>query len=369
MECEELLEFEMLEKAAENSFFSQFSLSQSTQSSMLSTLPSRVLHQQQQQQRKQPDLQLNQLDQLWKGQQKQQWKQPEQQWKQPEQQWKHPEQQWKHTEQQWKQTEQQWKQPEQQCEKPDHSEQQSNKTSQRWKQQEQQQMQPEQQKKQESYSSTESDIDLDDTLKGSPSLAKGVEFDDNEAWESISQDPTTLSNSQGSASSAASSDGTFHSLSSPRDYGIQLHPELKSESSINRVSHQHLAEKPIAIETSHLPPPPASALVTKLFPALRKVEEKKTSPLHLPESQERTAKAPSPVSSSGGDSGFIGGCEGGSRLNSVIPPTSVGISEELRQKLGQLELEIERYRKENHNLENLRKEREQVRSTRKTGSL
>ena len=331
MEHEELLEFEMMEKAAENSFFSQFSLSQS---SVLSTLPSRVQQQQQEQQWRQPDQQLKQLNQLWKSQQEQQHKQPEQRFKQPDQQ---PKQQLKQPRQQWKQS----------------------------KQLQLQQREPGQQKQQENGSTAESDTDLDDTLKGSPSLAKGVEFDDNEAWESISQEPPNFqlsrSHSQGSASSVTSSDGIFQSSSSPRHYGIPKALELEPESLTNHACHQHLVEEPVTKESSSLPPPPpTSALVAKLFPALRKVEDKKPPPSHLPESQENIVKAPSPVSSSGGDSGFSGGCDG-SRLNAAIPPMSVGISEELRQKLGQLEMEIERYRKENHNLETLRKEREQVR--------
>ena len=108
--------------------------------------------------------------------------------------------------------------------------------------------------------------------------------------------------------------------------------------------------------------PPPSALVAKLFPALKKdkrphdltaVSSKPSSskPVRA-QSPHVVDKTPSPTSSAGGDSGK-GSLAAGSSATSVM-------NEELRRKLCQLETEIERFKSENAALERLRKEKEEV---------
>ena len=104
--------------------------------------------------------------------------------------------------------------------------------------------------------------------------------------------------------------------------------------------------------------PPPSALVARLFPALRKekrpldltVNPKKRTPGQVED------KVPSPTSSVGGDSGK-GSMAAGSSAASVM-------NEELRSKLCLLETEIERFKSENASLEKLRKEKEEVNENR-----
>ena len=102
--------------------------------------------------------------------------------------------------------------------------------------------------------------------------------------------------------------------------------------------------------------PPPSALISKLFPALRKekVDSKKLTPLQVQgiakDASIAIVKTPSPTMSLEGDSGK------GSSLSSA----SSLLGDELRMKLCQLETEIERYRVENATLERLRREKEEV---------
>lgn len=112
------------------------------------------------------------------------------------------------------------------------------------------------------------------------------------------------------------------------------------------------------VHDSHLQqiPPPPSALVAKLFPALRKEKRsldlsKKLNPTHAP-LPHHADKTPSPTSSTGGDSGK-------GSLAAESTATSV-MNEELRRKLCLLETEIERFKLENAALEKLRVEKEEV---------
>ncbi len=276
--------------------------------------------------------------------------------------------------------------------------------------------------------------DLNETLKFSPSLARGVEFNDGEVWESFNHgsprsrcrtessgsDRTLPHASPASQKASWKSPLRFHTspskavwkspvrkevLSSfrspsgdgrqeegrwregPQDQvatsgrrsweekvgGFGDHRSGKSQvpeqSGIAALSHSssggltsmesHLYEN---AESLRGPLPPPSALVSKLFPALKRVEEqpKKPFPNHHHQAKPRHAsdnhtpftKSPSPESSTEGDSG----------IRSLSSSTSVALSEDLKYKLNQLEDEIAKYRAENANLEKLRKERDNVSS-------
>lgn len=106
--------------------------------------------------------------------------------------------------------------------------------------------------------------------------------------------------------------------------------------------------------------PPPSALVAKLFPALRRekrpldltVNSNKPKPPPGAGSPRGGDEASSPTSSAGGDSGK-GSLSAGSTATSLM-------NEELRRKLCLLETEIERFKLENSTLEKLRVEKEEV---------
>lgn len=264
-------------------------------------------------------------------------------------------------------------------------------------------------------------VDLDETLKFSPSLAKGVEFNDEEAWESFSHgSPQSRHRTESSGSdvtlshlSPLSQSGVWRSPvkkevlgrtagftaiceldknpdegaeydlgrgfkgtnSGSRVAAVERYKVVESPGmaggSISAYTHTHVREqtdyhtagnprshvsepgdsgnsssRSSGIEQpvqSSLPPP--SALVSKLFPVLRRVEEQpNTKPGNAP-----LVKTPSPISSTEGDSGIRS-----------LSSTSVALSEDLKYKLTQLEEEIARYRSENASLEILRKEREDV---------
>ena len=262
--------------------------------------------------------------------------------------------------------------------------------------------------------------DLDETLKFSPSLAKGMEFNDEEAWESFSHDsPQSRHRTESSGSdttlphhspyhgseiwsspvkkellgrpagfavqhqavpqrdvartfkdsprrenyitaierskvvaapelhSSASSQPIGSQVSEPAELGVHPHfhtTELGSRSSNSSSSSSD------GIESAHGTLPPPSALVSKLFPVLRRVEEQpNTKARGISEGHMPLFKSPSPLSSTEGDSGIRS-----------ISSTSIALSEDLKYKLTQLEEEIARYRSENASLEKLRKEREEV---------
>ena len=144
----------------------------------------------------------------------------------------------------------------------------------------------------------------------------------------------------------------------------QFHPRSATEHAQfqqlpprSTTEHAQFQQLPAQSTTEHaqfqqLPPP--SALVARLFPALKK--EKRPLDLAVnpkkPKSSHVEDKVPSPTSSVGGDSGK-GSMTAGSSAASVM-------NEELRRKLCLLETEIERFKSENASLEKLRKEREEV---------
>ena len=139
---------------------------------------------------------------------------------------------------------------------------------------------------------------------------------------------------------------------------ISAHSEAK-RTTPSSVGHDTMnAPSLLSIPLTQLPPP--SALVAKLFPALRKDKRPQdlTAVNSKPSSKSahvlspHVDKTPSPTSSAGGDSGK-GSLAAGSSATSVI-------NEELRRKLCLLETEIERFKSENATIEKLRKEKEEV---------
>ena len=259
------------------------------------------------------------------------------------------------------------------------------------------------------YPAVEEDNDstdggLDETLK--PSLAAGVVFSDEEAWESFTHgSPVTLKGQQMVSSGATTPERatvctTWASpvnreqldklgrtiFSSPlpassihSSYPANIHPEepatlsphlpaatppiqshgQSSPSPAQPLYRQYQRESTISGLENHsqsresaqtnLPPP--SALVSKLFPALRKEREDSRRQVIPPvvASSSRSVSAPNP--------GFV------TTQGDTGPPVSLPIvtmNEELKQKLCQLESEIERFRGENATLERLRREKEEV---------
>ncbi len=260
--------------------------------------------------------------------------------------------------------------------------------------------------------------DLDETLKFSPSLAKGVEFSDEEAWESFSHgSPQSHHRTESSGSDITlphpsppgrkgawrspvkrevlasnvgfvaprqtAMDGRYNSrtqcelpdtlrgganriaavekckvleqVSSTGGSASYL-PESTKFSDYPTAPQCHNAEAGGGGPSVHNSLPPPSALVSKLFPVLRRVEEAakvipngSTKPCHTSEGHTPITKSPSPISSTEGDSGIRS-----------LSSSSVALSKDLKYKLNQLEEEIARYRSENISLENLRKERESV---------
>ena len=266
--------------------------------------------------------------------------------------------------------------------------------------------------------------DLDETLR--PSLAAGVDFNDEEAWESFNRGSPPGGRGQLSASSGSvTPDAPV--LSAPWSSPVRreqldqrgravfssplptaaLHGSAAAEHAATnfsqRIQFSGSAEtndrilpsgrealssaalrqntSPITLLQSssttteskppdrsslaHLPPP--SALVSKLFPALRKEREESKKQalqqLHVVTSTPTNVASSStlrPLSATSQDSG-----RGSGQSSTPSPPSSsssvpVAMNEELRQKLYQLESEIERFRAENASLEKLRFQKEQV---------
>ena len=97
-----------------------------------------------------------------------------------------------------------------------------------------------------------------------------------------------------------------------------------------------------------LPPPPPSALAARLFPALRQERER----ILL---QQKKQNLPQPADDK--------------TTPTATTPPSYPSEPELRDKLGQLETEIERFRVMNSKLEKQSREKEQVRSVASTAML
>lgn len=212
----------------------------------------------------------------------------------------------------------------------------------------------------------DSDNELDDTLRATPppttSLAAGIDFNDEESWDSFSKpSPERRPLNQSSDETQSSIENCEEVVKTISDHSdreldrfvtsresvetgsVATAPVLSDSFSmaIPQPLPQALASVPLLVNPIDKPIPPPSRLLSKLFPALRKETVKGPSPL---------SKAPSPVQSVDSDSG---------KESSLSSATSL-LGEELRLKLAQLETEIERYRAENGRLETLRREREKV---------
>ena len=147
-----------------------------------------------------------------------------------------------------------------------------------------------------------------------------------------------------------------------------LEPTLKQSSAIQNLFSplEHTVFLPQNNPPGGLKPanlqqlPPPSALVSKLFPALRRDRPPETRPepsqqASRPESSQQASgpsplvNTPSPVQSSFSDSG-----------KGSLSSASALMNDELKQKLCQLEMEIERFRSENTVMEKLRRSKEEV---------
>ena len=245
---------------------------------------------------------------------------------------------------------------------------------------------------------------LDETLK--PSLAAGVMFSDEEAWESFTHgSPVTLKGQKVVSSGATTPERAtvcttwaspvnreqldklgrtiFSSLlpasSIHNSYPTNIHPKepaplsqrlpaaappitshgQSSPSPDQPLHRQYQRESTIpglennsqSRESAQTNLPPPSALVSKLFPALRKEREESRRQVVPPmvATSSRSVSAPNPsFVTTQGDTG------------PPVPSPIVTMNEELKQKLCQLESEIERFRGENATLERLRREKEEV---------
>ena len=249
---------------------------------------------------------------------------------------------------------------------------------------------------------------LDETLK--PSLAAGVEFSDEEAWESFTHgSPVTLKGQKVVSSGATTperatvrttwaspvnreqldkSGRTIFSSPLPassihKPYPTNIHPKepatlsphlptatppisshgqssgLTSPSPDQPLHRQYprdstipgLENHPQSRESAQTNLPPPSALVSKLFPALRKEREESRRQVIPPmvATSSRSVSTPNPsFVTTQGDTG------------PPVPSPIVTMNKELKQKLCQLESEIERFRGENATLERLRREKEEV---------
>ena len=214
--------------------------------------------------------------------------------------------------------------------------------------------------------------DLDSTLKPLPLTAAG-EFSDEEAWESSTCGtpirPTSLSRSSSSSSCSSSACSSERASPSPTVAALQERFPLQAPAPVRKVkvlpgsplvvgplsNHSSLRTyQPLKPEASHVIPdpvlPPPSALVDKLFPSLKKgrlprqpvgtVEQTPQGPV---ESRGAAVSSAGVPSLAGDDGGF------GDQVRQV------------REKLVQLENEIEWYKSRNTALERLRVEREKVR--------
>lgn len=271
-------------------------------------------------------------------------------------------------------------------------------------------------------SETASTVDLDDTLKFSPSLAKGVEFNDGEAWESFSHgSPQSRHRTESSGSdvtlshsSPSAQDGAWRSPVKrevlTEGVGFQAHhPTLHRLDTRDKGHHDYNIDKEQGIgkghhitsavercrimetpgPTTHLPndtpnakngrslPQVASELpnsvreVGKLFvpppppsslvSKLFPVLRQVEEPRKVPGSHQTKLchSSDSHVLPSAESTSPVSSTEGDSGIRS-LSSTSMALSEDLRYKLNQLEEEIVRYRAENASLERLRKEREDV---------
>ena len=232
------------------------------------------------------------------------------------------------------------------------------------------------------YSTTEEDSDcsLDETLK--PSLAAGVVFSDEEAWESFTHGSPAAHAGQrtvlnGAAtpergtswaspvkreqldqwgrtvfSSALPASSLHHHNPSPENVHMKELPAVSPPLpavAMQKFDNHPQSSDPVPMSTlASLPPP--SALVSKLFPALRRErEESGKQGLSQMVTTSRSTPTSNPVLMQEDRSPSV-----------PSPVVQVPMNEELKQKLCQLEIEIERFRGENAALERLKREKEEV---------
>ena len=210
--------------------------------------------------------------------------------------------------------------------------------------------------------------DLDSTLKPS-SLTETGEFDDENAWEGSTCEtpvrPTLLSRSSSSSlSSTCSSKQTSpsHAVTALQHPPVQSLPpvrkvkvlpgsplvveQLSNQSSLP-TCHPLRTGASSAVPDSVLPPP--SALVDKLFPSLKKGRLPRQPVIAVGQtSQGPVTNRGTVVNASGGPGSGSSDGEFGEQVRQV------------REKLVQLENEIEWYKSRNTALERLRIEREKV---------
>lgn len=206
-----------------------------------------------------------------------------------------------------------------------------------------------------------SHVDLDKTLTPSQvkcdevlgevkgqSLAAGVEFSDDEEWNSFShgvsppppqprqQSPLTSAGDQLVSSTPITTSPTNHSPPLP------AHPPHHSPSSHHPTHHSppppERIQPPSPPATVEAPPPP-SALAARLFPALRRERERVLQERKLPRPPQTAGEKPPPT---------------------VATRPRFPSEDEVRERLCQLETEIERFRTLNSTLEHQNKEREKV---------
>lgn len=233
------------------------------------------------------------------------------------------------------------------------------------------------------YSAEEEDSDcsLDETLK--PSLAAGVVFSDEETWESFTHGSPAADKGQRTVLNGAVTPERSTSWASPvkreqldqwgrtifssplpasslRHHDLSpknIHPKelLTRSPPLPTATMQKFENHPLSSSDPVLKPtlaslPPPSALVSKLFPALRRDRE---------ESEKQALSQMVTTSPSTPTSGPVIMKENRSPPASS-PVVQVPMNEELKQKLCQLETEIERFRGENAALERLKREKKEV---------
>ncbi len=229
---------------------------------------------------------------------------------------------------------------------------------------------------------SDSEVDLDDTLR--PSQAVDMQFSDEEPWESFAQGSPQAHGAP--CSPSPNRDGHTHP---PPTWASPVRREVLDQGGetirASPLPAPSLTQPPVAAMTgadptlTHTPVPhltqelparpslpPPSALVSKLFPALRKEREDArrqardslvgpTSSSHLQSSSSASFQSSEGSGRGTGDSHYSTGDSG---RGSVVSPPPLG--EELRQKLCELETEIERFRAENAALGKLRGQKEKV---------
>ena len=169
-------------------------------------------------------------------------------------------------------------------------------------------------------------------VKGGASLADGLVFSDEEEWDSFRHPSPPPSQTQREES-------PLSSLPSPERGSdcVSSTPLSVSPTHHSPPPHPHSSQAPPPSSSISEAPPPPSALAAKLFPALRREREQVLQRHRQPQpSNEKTTPT-------------------------AATPPRYPSEPEFREKLCQLESEIERFRYLNSHLEQQNREKEQVR--------